>query len=349
MVSIISIPETVPPTAETAEDVAGEFLSRKFGEDKNKIFFDNGILPCGDGFFAICRIDGMNYAIYTDGKSFVKPVKLEHEHAVMQENYSDNGALLTANGLTVTMTDMKIGEKLVIDFDKETYEHFFCPTEESLDYEFGTSADKKYTLWKLHPVGRGDISRYRLALQNNGTGEIRVIEKAGIRGGIYGGYGGAGFFQNGEIYVYSTDWMIVFDPETLEMTFDMSENFPIGRGGGYRKLLCFRRDPVNFSYVVIYMNADNDTVELSDTKYEGIYEGNNSYQIGFLDKDGNLLESYDMGMGVLSTDFNFADVSMRFADDTITLFAQGNKPNDLYKIGVFDRKTHEFTESFEKV
>ena len=179
-------PETVPPTAETAEDVAGEFLSRKFGEDKNKIFFDDGILPCGDGFFAICRIDGMNYAIYTDGKSFVKSVKLEHEHAVMQENYSDNGALLTANGLTVTMTDMKIGEKLVIDFDKETYEHFFCPTEESLDYEFGTSADKKYTLWKLHPVGRGDISRYRLALQNNGTGEIRVIEKAGISGGIYG-------------------------------------------------------------------------------------------------------------------------------------------------------------------
>ena len=82
---------------------------------------------------------------------------------------------------------------------------------------------------------------------------------------------------------------------------------------------------------------------------EGIYEGNNSYQIGFLDKDGNLLESYDMGMGVLSTDFNFADVSMRFSDDTITLFAKGNESDDLYKIGVFDRKTHEFTESFEKV
>ena len=342
-------PETVPPTATEAEGYASKFLSEKFKEDENDIFFDNGILPCGDGFFAICSVDGF-YALYTDGESFVKLIELDWEHYVMHADYMDGSSRLTADDMIVTLKNERIGEKLVFDFGRGSYEHSFCVTDNSLGYEIKTSPNGKYTIWQLNPVGRGDVGNYRMAVKNNETREIWVPEEVGLLGGMYGGYGGAGFFKNGEIYIYSAEQMKVFDPQRGAPTFDMGKNFPLGNtaDGEYTALLSFHRDPEDFSYSITYMKEEGPCT-LEDTKYNRIFAAPWTYQIGFLDNDGNLLESYDTGFGVLEDHFGLADVSMRFSDDTITLFAKGNESDDLYKIGVFDRKTHEFTESFEKV
>ncbi len=349
-------PETESPVTESPEEAStleakvSALVAKELGVEEDQVFLDNGFISCGNGgLFALCAVDGF-YALYTDGDSFAKLIELDWEHYVMHANYMDGSSRLTMEGKTVTLKNEHIGEKLVFDFGRGSYEHSFCVTDNSLGYELKTSPNGKYTIWELNSVGRGDAGYHRIAVKDNETGEILVLREVGLLGGMYGGYGGAGFFKNGEIYIYSAEQMKVFDPQRGAPTFDMGKNFPLGNtaDGEYTALLSFHRDPEDFSYSITYMKEEGPCT-LEDTKYNRIFAAPWTYQIGFLDKDGNLLESYDTGVGVLEDHFGLADVSMRFADDTITLFAKGNESDDLYKIGVFDRKTHEFTESFEKV
>lgn len=346
--------EAMPPVTESLEGIqtleakVSALVAKELGVEESQVFLDNGFISCGNGdLFALCSVDGF-YAIYTDGESFANLIELDWEHYVMHANYMDDSSNLMVDGLTVTLKNERIGEKLVFDFGKESYTHSFCATDNSLGYEIKTSPDGKYTIWQLNPVGRGDVGNYRMAVKNNETREIWVPEEVGLLGGMYGGYGGAGFFKNGEIYIYSAEQMKVFDPEKKVITFDMGKNFPLGNTDGeYIALLSFHRDPEDFSYCITYMKKDG-AYTTEETEYNGIYETPWTYQIGFLDKDGNLMESYDTGAGVLSTAFSLADVSMRFAEDTITLYIEGYS-SAIYKVGVFDRKNHEFTESFEMV
>ena len=348
--------ETVPQVSESHEGIqtleakVSALVAKELGVEKDQVFFDNGFISCENGdLFALCAVDGF-FAVYTDGESFAKLIELDWEHYVMHANYMDDSFSIATDGMIVTLKNESIGEKLVFDFKKGSYTHSFCATDNSLGYEIKTSPNGKYTIWQMNSVGRGDVGNYRMAVKNNETREIWVPEEVGLLGGMYGGYGGAGFFKNGEIYIYSAEQMKVFDPQRGAPTFDMGKNFPLGNtaDGEYTALLSFHRDPEDFSYSITYMKEEGPCT-LEDTKYNRIFAAPWTYQIGFLDKDGNLLESYDTGVGVLEDHFGLADVSMRFSDDTITLFAKGNESDDLYKIGVFDRKNHEFTESFEMV
>lgn len=327
----------------TEEDIYNRTveLSAKTPGIKDEVVYDSAFIPCGDCFFTLGDCNGVYYAVLTNGIDFVKLVEIDVEQFVMlNDTFSD--AEIIKNGDVVTIDCKNIGEKFEINFISGNCNHIFCPTEESLETELKTSSNKKYTLWQLNSVGRGDVVSYRLALKNNETGEIRTIEEAGVLGGMYGGYGGAGFFKNNEIYVYSTLQMKVFDPETLKVTFDLNKKFPLSYSDEGEKtlLFSFHRDPNDFSYTVVY--SKYTTGERYNSHDSGAFEADYTYQIGFLDKEGNILESFDTEVGVLSDHFGFADVSMRFSDDTITLYANIAELNKIYKIGEFNLKTHTF-------
>ena len=164
-------------------------------------------------------------------------------------------------------------------------------------------------------------------------------------GGMYGGGFEAGFFRNDDIYCTSLGELKIYNPETKQLKLDVGKKFPLGffeEEQMHRELLTFRRDPNDFSFIVVYFEVENgyETKEVTDSL--GTREElPATYKIGYLDKDGNLLESYDTGVGVWLGRYNMVrEVSMRYSADILTLTVGDDTVGF---VGTFDRTTHEFS------
>lgn len=242
------------------------------------------------------------------------------------------------NGVAVIRNE-HYGEVLTIDFNSESYEHEYIVSEESTEAIIGDSPDKKYTLIKLNNSG-GDISANKILLKNNETGEIRYLTTFEL---MPGNHGEVGFLKNGDIYEYSRETLKVYSQETLEVIFDINDNFKLGtmENGNDRWLYSFRRDPDDFTYTIVYayFSKENGYDTWEEDGYDHYYT---YYRIGFLDKDGNVLESYNTSMPVCGDELGYFDVSMRFSDDAITLVAIGNTEEKITRTGVFNMKTKYF-------
>ena len=243
------------------------------------------------------------------------------------------------NGIAVLKNE-EAGEKLTVDFENGTYEHEFSLNEKSIDHT-EESPDKKYSLITLNNSAFFDNYKHNILLQNNETGEIRYLTT------LYGYNkvnGEVGFLKNGDIYEYNRETLKVYSPETLEVIFDINDNFKLGtmENGNNRWLYSFRRDPDDFTYTIVYayFNKEGGYDTWEAEGYDCYYT---NYRIGFLDKDGNILESYDTYMAVCGDELGYFDVSMRFSDDAITLIAIGNTEEKITTTGVFDMKTKYFT------
>lgn len=241
----------------------------------------------------------------------------------------------------ITIRDSFYSYVLSVDFTKKTFSYEFDLTDRNLCTELETSADGKYTLWTASETSGGDMWICNIVVKNNETGEIKYI---GEGGGMYGGATEAGFFKNGDLYFTDYYCLKVFDPETAKVKFDISENFPFGdfkdQGFG-RYLFTFRRNPEDMSFILVYgeMPEGYDTWDMEHFK-NGEHEF--TYKFGFTDAEGNLLESYDTGVGVWCDNFGIQGVSMRYAEDELTLIVKGSKGNDGFS-GVFDMGTKKFT------
>ena len=80
-------------------------------------------------------------------------------------------------------------------------------------------------------------------------------------------------------------------------------------------------------------------VEGGQINYE---QGNCNYKIGFLDSEGNLLESYDSGIGIASSPFGLEEANMFYSEDELKIFVSNRKDYPLFTI-TFDLKTKEFS------
>jgi hypothetical protein len=233
---------------------------------------------------------------------------------------------------------------LELDFENKTHRLLYNPTDKHTQGGFGQkSTDGKYTICSFGETGGGDAYYCHSAIRHNDTGKYIYI---GEGGGMWGGYGDIGFFKNSDVYVYSTKMMQVIDPETGKVKFDMTKNFPLGydeETNSERGLLTFRRDPNDFSYIVVYYEYENG-YEPKDTENEfgWHYEYDFNYKIGFLDAEGNLIESYDTGMPFFTNHFGINSVDMYYTPEAITLTVRGGKAVSGF-IGTFDMKTHEFS------
>lgn len=250
------------------------------------------------------------------------------------------------NGKKAVYKDDYFAMELTLDFENRSEKLEYNITDEHIDGRLNTitSADGKYSLQSFGSHGGGDIMYSHISVRNNETGKHRYF---GEIGGMYGGYNGIGFLKNNDIYRYDMYNLEIVDPKTLEVKFDINKNFPLWydeETDSGRHLLTFRRNPEDFSYIVVYFEYENGIgwydIDGNPTGHDGI--ANCNYKIGFLDPEGKLVESYDTGYGIRSDPFGINNVEMRYSEDKLTIFAIGGKGGVSFE-GTFDMKTKKFT------
>ena len=164
---------------------------------------------------------------------------------------------------------------------------------------------------------------------------------------MYGGNCGVGFLKNNDYYIFSEHSLKISDPLTFETKFDINKNFPLGYDSetdSERGILTFRRNPEDFSYIVVYYEYENGNTygnkKINDTlSYECLLDCN--YKIGFLDSEGNLIESYDSGIPIVTGSFGLEEVNMFYSEEKLTLFVSDRRGNSIFSI-IFDMETKEF-------
>lgn len=228
---------------------------------------------------------------------------------------------------------------VLVNFEKQTAEAWFSDIkEEYLEFTEKVSSNGKYSLYEGAFHGGGDIAFSSVFLKDNSTNEFRYFRE---RGGMYGGYSFIGFLKNSDIYFMTSQSLKIYNPDTLEVTFDLTENFWLGIDESIdscRLLYTFRRDPVNMDFIVIYSETPYSTINWGN--YDDV-PANFTYRVGFLDKDGSLLESYDTGKPVRSTFFGIDGVDLSLKGDSLRLYFRGGK-GSTDASGTFDLKTHEY-------
>lgn len=225
---------------------------------------------------------------------------------------------------------------VLVNFEKQTAEAWFSDIkEEYLEFTEKVSSNGKYSLYEGAFHGGGDVGYWALFLKNNQTGEIRYFRETG---GMYGGFNFYGFLKNGDLYYMSSDSLKIYNPDTLEKTFDLGKNFDLEyrEGEPWRLLFTFRRDPVNMDFIIVYSDISEDSLDWGNNPSKKF-----TYRVGFLDKEGKLLESYDTGEFIRYGKFHVADVSLKLDGDILHMY-YGWDSRVTYASGTFNIKTHEY-------
>lgn len=226
---------------------------------------------------------------------------------------------------------------VLVNFEKQTAEAWFSDIkEEYLEFTEKVSSNGKYSLYEGAFHGGGDIAFSSIFLKDNSTNEFRYFRECG---GMYGGFYYFGFLKNSELYYMDSYSLKIYDPSTLAVIFDLGEKFPLGydeSGENLRLLYTFRRDPVNMDFIIVYSDISEDSLDWGNNPSKKF-----TYRVGFLDKEGKLLESYDTGEFIRYGKFHVADVSLKLDGDILHMY-YGWDSRVTYASGTFNIKTHEY-------
>lgn len=230
---------------------------------------------------------------------------------------------------------------VVVNFENKTAEAWFSDIKEEYlePTEFATS-DGKYSLYEGAPYGGGDVVFWPLFVKNNRTGEIHYFRDIG---GMYGGYNFYGFLKNGDLYYMDGETLKIYNPETLEMTFDLSKNFCLGYNEEEktkRLLFTFRRDPEKLDFIAVYCDIPDD----GGLGWGGSESEKFTYRIALLDSDGSLLESYDTGKHIQYGKFTVSEVSLKLDGEKLYMYFGSSGGSDR-AFGIFNMKTHEYKDN----
>ena len=276
--------------------------------------------------------------LYENGKAVNSMIFSEPDFCDPNYSGTEEKPALIVKGDVAIFRFPYFAMELTLDFKNQTHKLEYKPTEMNMseDSALIRSADGKYTIYSFGFNGAGDIIGCHVAIRENETKKHFYL---GEKGGMYGGYGEVGFLKNNDIYSYSLSELKIIDPKTLEIKFDINKNFPLGYNKGNdsgRGLLTFRRNPEDFSYIVVYYEYE------SEIQWGGADVAQNcNYKIGFLDSEGNLLESYDTGCGIIADSFGICNVEMRYSEEELTVIAFGDRGGVCFE-GVFNMETKEF-------
>ena len=276
--------------------------------------------------------------LYENGKAVNSMIFSEPDFCDPNYSGTEEKPALIVKGDVAIFRFPYFAMELTLDFKNQTHKLEYKPTEVNMSEDSAPirSADGKYTIYSFGFNGAGDIIGCHVAIRENETKKHFYL---GEKGGMYGGYGEVGFLKNNDIYSYSLSELKIIDPKTLEIKFDINKNFPLGynkENDSGRGLLTFRRNPEDFSYIVVYYEYE------SEIQWGGADVAQNcNYKIGFLDSEGNLLESYDTGCGILADSFGICNVEMRYSEEELTVIAFGYRGGVCFE-GVFDLETKEF-------
>lgn len=286
--------------------------------------------------------------LYKDGSPIGLSVFSDENCGDLNLAQSEEGLSLAVSSdeKSIVFKSERFSMILEIDFANNTHSVIFAPNDETVDSDaLANSSDGKYSVYKFGEVGVGDVIVSHIAVRNNENGEYIYLDDFG---GMYGGYGGVGFLKNNDVYIFSAHSLLIYSPENGEVKFDINKNFPLGyekESESERGILTFRRDPNDFSFIVVYYEYEG-SVTYKDCSRENMtdyYEASFNYKIGYLDKDGNLIESYDTKAPVWSDSFGLHKVDMSYSDGKLTLFTNAFGKGNSGFTGVFDTETKEFT------
>ena len=225
---------------------------------------------------------------------------------------------------------------VLVNFEKQTAEAWFSDIkEEYLEFTEKVSSNGKYSLYEGAFHGGGDIAFSSVFLKDNSTNEFRYFRECG---GMFGGFNFYGFLKNGDLYYMSSDSLKIYNPDTLETTFDLGKSFDLvyREGEPWRLLFTFRRDPVNMDFIIVYSDISEDSLDWENSPSKKF-----TYRVGFLDKDGKLLESYDTGEFIRYGKFHVADVSLKLDGDILHMYYDYDN-RGTHASGTFNIKTHEY-------
>ena len=276
--------------------------------------------------------------LYENGKAVNSMIFSEPDFCDPNYSGTEEKPALIVKGDVAIFRFPYFAMELTLDFKNQTHKLEYKPTEMNMSEDSAPirSADGKYTIYSFGFNGAGDIIGCHFAIRENETKKHFYL---GEKGGMYGGYGEVGFLKNNDIYSYSLSELKIIDPKTLEIKFDINKNFPLGynkENDSGRGLLTFRRNPEDFSYIVVYYEYE------SEIQWGGADVAQNcNYKIGFLDSEGNLLESYDTGCGILAGSFGICNVEMRYSEEELTVIAFGDRGGVCFE-GVFNMETKKF-------
>lgn len=229
------------------------------------------------------------------------------------------------------------GKSMTIDFKNGGYSVEYNLKEKHLEEVIDYSPDGKYSLWQAAVEAGGEAYNYDVALRNNQTGEIRRIDSNGTS---IGQDASEGFLKNGDFYIFSSSGFKIYSAESAEVIFDISQNFS-NDAKGEKLIHTFRRDPNDFSFIVVYS-------DISGFGDEGIQKGYDdgvmpfTIKLAYLDKEGRILEDFDSGVFVTASYFGMQLAEMKYSPDEIILFSDiSGKGYAPFRI-VFDPKTKTF-------
>ena len=285
---------------------------------------------------------------YYEGKyrvSLYKSTKLvgemdfDNEDFVTADNMEEAKPRLeiSKNGRIATYICDYFALSVDFDFEKGTSNLEIRPTDKTITDEsyIIDSADGKYSICSFGGHGGGDVYYELLSIRNNKTGEYKYIGKTG---GMYGGGSDFGFLKNNDVYIFGTNGLCIFNPETGKVKFDIEQNFPLGsdsKTDSGRGIITFRRNPEDFSFIVLYFEYENGF------EWDENDNANCNYKIGFLDPEGNLIESYDTGCAMRGSPFGICPIDMRYSEKELKFFGTGGKGGTNLE-AVFDMETKEF-------
>ena len=280
--------------------------------------------------FAVIRQNGEIKEWFEIKDLEIRSLPESDEIAPPEITFDESAKILTA----------KTGEhptyNVLVNFEKQSAEAWFSDIkEEYLEFTEKVSSNGKYSLYEGAFHGGGDVGYWALFLKNNQTGEIRYFRETG---GMYGGFNFYGFLKNGDLYYMSSDSLKIYNPDTLEKTFDLGKNFDLEyrEGEPWRLLFTFRRDPVNMDFIIVYSDISEDSLDWGNNPSKKF-----TYRVGFLDKEGKLLESYDTGEFICYGKFHVADVSLKLDGDILHMY-YGWDSRGTYASGTFNIKIHEY-------
>ncbi|MBQ7976403.1 MAG: hypothetical protein IJ300_12020 [Clostridia bacterium] len=246
----------------------------------------------------------------------------------------------SSDGKTVTVSDNFFGSFFKADFEYETCEVWYGIEEKHLKEKLAESPDGRTSLYNIGYTEGMDAAVFNVIQKDNETGRLTYLTDNGSI------FGEIGYLKNGDCYVMTGESLEIFSPEG-EKIFDLGEKLPLGyyeNETQVRELLTFRRDPEDMSFIIVYYEGPKDMEQKDVSDEYGSRLGlGYTYRFGFLDAEGNLLESYDTGWEVWSEFYTDAEINMRYSEKELKIFVKTEAKFRGGFIGTFDMETHEFT------
>lgn len=331
--------------------------------DKNVILRDSEYIDTatGERNYYFCHLeyseDERTFRKYPLGEDGTKDVFTLYEDGMLREAFSfDMGSLeypfrssgehrkmysaeFSEDGTEFTYKDKFYGSVLKVDFRNKNVSVNYEIEEKMLTAKLCENAEGTRALYKIGFEDTMEILLYEVILCDEESGKLTYLGDTDYYQGTE-----YGFLGNGDCFLMTGNSLRIFDRDGNRI-FDLSDNFETGSIGGKteRELITFRREPDLSGYTVIYAEGEpGDSTEVSD-EYGSRLELTKTYHIAFLDGDGKLKESYDTGCAVWKDFYVPATHTAYYTEEAIYLTVEAGGKFSGGFLGVFNKKTHEFT------